>query len=60
MMSCQRDWLVTVFNGTTRDSSEGIHLKTRTEEVGLRQAAAERGQGTCGWPTNQELPKHSR
>ena len=58
MMQTQR--LATIFDGITRHSPEGINFKTRSEDVGWKQAVQERDQGTYDWTTNQEIPKPNR
>ncbi|WP_170332561.1 crotonase/enoyl-CoA hydratase family protein [Ruegeria arenilitoris] len=58
MLQTQR--LATIFDGITRHSPEGINFKKRSEEVGWRQAVAERDEGTWDWTANEELPKRNR
>ena len=58
LMQTQR--LATIFDGITRHSPEGLNFKTRTEEVGWKQAVSERDLGTWDWTRNQELPKSNR
>jgi enoyl-CoA hydratase/carnithine racemase len=58
LMETQR--LATIFDGITRHSPEGINFKTRSEQVGWKQAVEERDQGTFDWTTNTELPKRNR
>ena len=58
MQQTQR--LATIFDGITRHSPEGINFKKRSEEVGWRQAVAERDEGTWDWTANEELPKRNR
>ena len=58
MMQTQR--LATIFDGITRHSPEGINFKTRSEDVGWKQAVDERDQGTWDWTKNEELPKRNR
>ncbi|UWQ92097.1 crotonase/enoyl-CoA hydratase family protein [Aliisedimentitalea scapharcae] len=58
MMQTQR--LATIFDGITRHSPEGINFKTRSEDVGWKQAVQERDQGTYDWTANQEIPKPNR
>ena len=58
LMQTQR--LATIFDGITRHSPEGINFKTRSEEVGWKQAVAERDQGTWDWTANAELPRRNR
>ena len=49
IMNTQR--LATVFDGISRHSPEGLNFKARVEEVGWKQAVAERDQGTFDWTT---------
>lgn len=58
MMQTQR--LATVFDGITRHSPEGINFKTRSEQVGWKQAVTERDQGSWDWTANEELPRRNR
>ncbi|MCA0871776.1 crotonase/enoyl-CoA hydratase family protein [Seohaeicola saemankumensis] len=58
LMQTQR--LATIFDGITRHSPEGINFKTRSEDVGWKQAVTERDQGTWDWTANEELPKRNR
>ncbi|WP_171175643.1 crotonase/enoyl-CoA hydratase family protein [Ruegeria sp. HKCCD8929] len=58
LMQTQR--LATIFDGITRHSPEGINFKTRSEEVGWKQAVTERDQGTFDWTANEEIPKRNR
>jgi len=58
LMETQR--LATIFDGITRHSPEGINFKTRSEQVGWKQAVTERDQGTFDWTANEELPKRNR
>ena len=58
MQQTQR--LATIFDGITRHSPEGINFKKRSEEIGWRQAVAERDEGTWDWTANEELPKRNR
>ncbi|WP_146346512.1 crotonase/enoyl-CoA hydratase family protein [Falsiphaeobacter marinintestinus] len=58
IMQTQR--LATIFDGITRHSPEGINFKTRSEEVGWKQAVSERDQGTWDWTANEELPRRNR
>ncbi|MEX0318960.1 MAG: crotonase/enoyl-CoA hydratase family protein [Ruegeria sp.] len=58
LMQTQR--LATIFDGITRHSPEGINFKTRSEEVGWKQAVAERDQGTFDWTANEEIPRRNR
>ena len=58
LMQTQR--LATIFDGITRHSPEGINFKTRSEDVGWKQAVTERDQGTWDWTANKELPKRNR
>ena len=58
MMQTQR--LATIFDGITRHSPEGINFKTRSEQVGWKQAVQERDQGTYDWTRDEELPKTNR
>jgi enoyl-CoA hydratase len=57
-MQTQR--LATIFDGITRHSPEGLNFKARAEEVGWKQAVAERDHGTFDWTANQELPRRNR
>ena len=47
--------LATVFDGITRHSPEGINFKTRSEEVGWKQAVRERDMGTFDWTQNRPI-----
>lgn len=58
LMETQR--LATLFDGITRHSPEGINFKTRSEQVGWKQAVEERDQGTFDWSLNVELAKRNR
>lgn len=58
MMQTQR--LATIFDGITRHSPEGINFKTRAEDVGWKQAVAERDLGTWDWTSNESLPRRNR
>ena len=58
MMQTQR--LATVFDGITRHSPEGINFKTRSEDVGWKQAVDERDTGTWDWTDNSPLPRRNR
>lgn len=58
MMETQR--LATIFDGITRHSPEGLNFKQRAEDVGWKQAVAERDQGTFDWTKNQDLPRRNR
>lgn len=58
LMQTQR--LATIFDGITRHSPEGLNFKARAEEVGWKQAVAERDHGTFDWTANQELPRRNR
>ena len=58
MMQTQR--LATIFDGITRHSPEGINFKTRSEQVGWKQAVQERDQGTYDWTRDEEIPKSNR
>ncbi|MEX0366664.1 MAG: crotonase/enoyl-CoA hydratase family protein [Ruegeria sp.] len=58
LMQTQR--LATIFDGITRHSPEGINFKSRSEEVGWKQAVAERDQGTFDWTANEEIPRRNR
>lgn len=58
LMQTQR--LATIFDGITRHSPEGLHFKDRAEQVGWKQAVAERDQGIRDWSTNEEIPKRNR
>ncbi|SHI94089.1 enoyl-CoA hydratase [Shimia gijangensis] len=52
--------LATLFDGITRHSPEGMNFKTRSEQVGWKQAVQERDQGTFDWTQNQDIPKTNR
>jgi enoyl-CoA hydratase len=41
--------IATLFDGITRHSPEGMSFKRRAEEVGWKQAVAERDEGTFDW-----------
>ena len=58
LMETQR--LATIFDGITRHSPEGINFKTRSEQVGWKQAVSERDEGTYDWTADKELPKRNR
>ena len=58
LMQTQR--MATIFDGITRHSPEGLNFKVRAEEVGWKQAVAERDHGTFDWTANQELPRRNR
>lgn len=58
LMQTQR--LATIFDGITRHSPEGLHFKERAEQVGWKQAVADRDQGTWDWTANEALPKRNR
>lgn len=58
LMQTQR--LATIFDGITRHSPEGINFKTRSEQVGWKQAVEDRDQGTWDWTANAPLPKRNR
>ena len=45
--------LATVFDGISRHSPEGLHFKQRAENVGWKQAVAERDSGSFNWTTNR-------
>lgn len=47
LMNTQR--LATIFDGITRHSPEGLNFRKRSEEVGWKQAVAERDAGTYDW-----------
>jgi len=47
MMDTQR--LATIFDGISRHSPEGLNFKKRVEDVGWKQAVAERDSGTYDW-----------
>jgi enoyl-CoA hydratase len=49
----QTQRLATVFDGITRHSPEGLNFKARVEQVGWKQAVAERDQGTFDWTQNK-------
>ena len=51
----QTQRLATVFDGITRHSLEGMNFKARAEDVGWKQAVAERDTGTFDWTRNQPL-----
>lgn len=51
LLNTQR--LATIFDGITRHSPEGVNFKRRAEEVGWKQAVAERDAGTFDWTRNQ-------
>lgn len=58
LMQTQR--LATIFDGITRHSPEGINFKTRSEEVGWKQAVSERDLGTYDWTSDTPLPLKNR
>ncbi len=49
----QTQRLATVFDGITRHSPEGLNFKSRVEQVGWKQAVAERDNGTFDWTGNK-------
>jgi enoyl-CoA hydratase len=51
IMNTQR--FATIFDGISRHSPEGMNFKARVEEVGWKQAATERDQGTFDWTANK-------
>lgn len=55
----QTQRLATVFDGITRHSPEGLNFKARAEDVGWKQAVAERDQGTFDWTRNRQIPGNS-
>ena len=52
-MSTQR--LATIFDGIARHSPEGMNVRKRAEEVGWKQAVAERDAGTYDWTENEPI-----
>ena len=55
MMNTQR--LVTLFDGTSRLSPEGMNFKKCVEAVGWKQAVGERYQGIFDWTQNKLITK---
>ncbi len=53
LMNTQR--LATIFDGITRHSPEGVTFKKRAEEVGWKQAVAERDAGTYDWTRDRPI-----
>ena len=53
IMNTQR--LATIFDGISRHSPEGLNFKARVEEVGWKQAVAERDHGTFDWTSAREI-----
>lgn len=53
LMQTQR--MATIFDGITRHSPEGINFKTRSEELGWKQAVRERDDGTFDWTLNRPI-----
>ena len=51
IMNTQR--LAIILDGISRHSQEGLNFKARVEEVGWKQAVAERGQGTFDWTADK-------
>lgn len=49
----QTQRLATVFDGITRHSPEGLNFKARVEQVGWKQAVAERDSGSFDWTGNK-------
>jgi len=49
--------LATLFDGISRHSPEGINFKTRSEDVGWKQAVNERDRGTYDWTQDRPLNK---
>jgi enoyl-CoA hydratase len=47
--------IATVFDGITRHSPEGMNFKNRAEEVGWKQAVAERDTGTYDWTADRPM-----
>ncbi len=47
--------LATVFDGISRHSPEGLNFKTRSEQVGWKQAVQERDQGLYDWTNNNPI-----
>jgi enoyl-CoA hydratase len=50
--------IATVFDGITRHTREGYNFKRRAEEMGWKQAVAERDQGTFDWTTYEAIEGH--
>ena len=57
IMNTQR--FATIFDGISRHSPEGLNFKARVEEVGWKQAVAERDQGTFDWAANKRFDEKS-
>ncbi|NRB02113.1 MAG: crotonase/enoyl-CoA hydratase family protein [Rhodobacteraceae bacterium] len=51
----QAQRLATVFDGITRHSPEGMNFKTRSEEVGWKEAVRERDSGLYDWTRNRPI-----
>ena len=47
--------LATILDGITRHSPEGINFKTRSEQVGWKQAVDERDRGTYDWTNDRPI-----
>ena len=47
--------LATILDGITRHSPEGINFKTRSEQVGWKQAVDERDRGTYDWTDDRPI-----
>ena len=47
--------LATFFDGVTRHSPEGLNFKARSEDVGWKQAARERDDGTYDWTADRPI-----
>ena len=53
IMNTQR--FATIFDGISRHSPEGLNFKARVEEVGWKEAVAERDQGTFDWTSARQI-----
>ena len=51
----QAQRLATVFDGITRHSPEGMNFKTRSEDVGWKEAVRERDSGLYDWTRNRPI-----
>ena len=51
IMNTQR--FATIFDGISRHSPEGMNFKSRVEDVGWKQAVAERDEGSFDWTGNK-------
>ena len=57
LLNTQR--FATLFDGMSRHSPEGLAFKARVENVGWKQAVAERDAGTFDWTRSEEIDPKS-